>query len=365
MSHWFEIKNTDSVLSPALLFFPERINGNIQKMIQIAGSALRLRPHVKTYKCREIVALQMQAGISKFKCATLTEAEMLAEMGVKDILVAYPLVRPNAEVFLGLIKKYPATYFSTLVDDINQLEQWQNRDSSGINLYIDLNVGMNRTGISPSDAFAVYQAIANSPFNFMGLHVYDGHIRDIAISEREKSVDKAFKRVNPLMQKIRETNRNLNIELVCGGSISFPIHANYPDRQLSPGTTLLWDYGYGSQFSDLPFENAAVVMTRIISKPGDNLLCLDLGHKAIASEMSQPPVYFPQIPDAVIKTLSEEHMVIETSKASDWSIGDALYGFPWHICPTVALHEQAVIIKQNQAVDYWKIEARKRKYKFE
>lgn len=365
MQHWFEIKNTDSILSPALLFFPERIKGNIQKMIHIAGSTDRLRPHVKTYKCREVVALQMQAGISKFKCATLTEAEMLAEMGVKDILVAYPLVGPNPSVFFGLIKKYPATCFSTLVDDPEQLEHWKSQCPPAFNLYIDLNVGMNRTGVSTADAFSLYQAIVNSPFNFMGLHAYDGHIRDIAVNERRKSVDKVFESIRFLMQKIKETSKTSSVELICGGSISFPVHASHSERQLSPGTTLLWDYGYGSQFPDLAFENAAVVMTRIISKPGENVLCVDLGHKAVASEMAQPPVYFPQIPDAVIKTLSEEHMVIETPAAPGWSIGDVLYGYPWHICPTVALHEQVAVIEQNRKIDYWKIEARKRKHKFE
>lgn len=365
MSHWFEVENADSILSPALLFYPERIEGNIQKMIQIAGSADRLRPHVKTYKCREVVALQMKAGISKFKCATLTEAEMLAKMGVKDILVAYPLVGPNPSVFLGLAKKYPATRFSTLVDGHGQLEQWKNQHAPAVNLYIDLNVGMNRTGISTAGAFSLYQAIADSSFNFMGLHAYDGHIRDIAISDRKKSVDAAFESVNFLMQKIKETNGSSSMELICGGSISFPVHATHPDRQLSPGTTLLWDYGYGSRFADLPFENAAVVIARIISKPGENILCLDLGHKAIASEMTQPSVYFPQIPDAVIKTLSEEHMAIEAASASDWPVGDVLYGYPWHICPTVALHEQTAVIEKNRLTGYWKIEARKRKYKFE
>ncbi|MDH5610252.1 MAG: D-TA family PLP-dependent enzyme, partial [Cyclobacteriaceae bacterium] len=148
----------------------------------------------------------------------------------------------------------------------------------------------------------------------------------------------------------------------CGGSISFPIHANHPERTLSPGTTLLWDKGYGTHFPDLGFDIAAVMLTRVISKPGANKLCLDLGYKAIASEMQQPRVVFPQLGEVKIAGQSEEHLVIETPEAEQWNIGDVLYGLPWHICPTVALHERATLIENKNVVGYWEISARKRQY---
>ena len=134
----------------------------------------------------------------------------------------------------------------------------------------------------------------------------------------------------------------------------------YPDRVLSPGTYALWDYGYGSAFPDLPFSHAAWLLTRVVSKPGKNRLCLDLGHKALASEMSQRRVQFVEIDDYALFCHSEEHLVIETELADRFQVGDVLNGVPRHICPTVALHDQFHVIENNQVAARWPITARNR-----
>jgi D-serine deaminase-like pyridoxal phosphate-dependent protein len=359
MKDWFEIANPNQILSPALLFYPDRVQGNIEEMIRIAGTANRLRPHVKTYKCQEIVKMQLNAGIAKFKCATLAEAEMLVSAGAKDILLAYPLMGPMQRKFCELTTEYPQVKFSTLIDHEDQILSWEGVTQSRINAFIDLNVGMNRTGISPQKADALFQRVNQSNFSFKGWHVYDGHIPNKDLTEREDKTEQAFVEVKELMSRIGHTDP---IEIVCGGSITFPIHAQHPDRQLSPGTTLLWDQGYSSHFPDLKFKIAATLLTRVVSKPQNNMLCLDLGHKAVGSEMNDQPVYFPQIPDAKLTGHSEEHLVIETYESDNWNIGDVVYGLPQHICPTVALHEQVAIIRNNKVEEFWNIEARKRNY---
>jgi len=93
---WYEVKNAEAIDSPALLIFPERIQYNIQTMIRtVNGHADRLMPHVKTHKMKEVVQLQLNAGIHRFKCATIAELEMCLEAGAKFILIAYPLVGPK------------------------------------------------------------------------------------------------------------------------------------------------------------------------------------------------------------------------------------------------------------------------------
>src|SRR5664280_129640 len=87
-SSWYLINNIGEVSSPALLVYPDRIETNIKKMIEIAGDVDRLRPHVKTHKMSEIIKLQMKYGIYKFKCATISETEMVARCGASDILLA-------------------------------------------------------------------------------------------------------------------------------------------------------------------------------------------------------------------------------------------------------------------------------------
>lgn len=360
MEHWFQIHDTDQLLTPALLFYPDRIERNIDQMIRIAGSAGRLRPHVKTYKCREIVNLQMARGITKFKCATLAEAVMLAQSGAKDILVAYPLIGPACRQFIKLIENYPGSKFSALVEHDAQLKTW-NSSHHPINLFIDLDVGMHRTGISMEKAEGLLQELKQGPHRFSGWHLYDGHIHHTDLQERTEATEIAYKDLKKLIERTGTSQQ----EIICGSSVTFAIHAKHAERQLSPGTTLLWDQGYSTNFPDLKFNIAASIMTRIISKPNEGLLCLDLGYKALASEMSGSPVYFPQIPDAEIVVHSEEHLVIESGKSQRWKIGDVVYGFPWHICPTVALHAQAGIIKNHNLTGLWNIDARNRIYTYE
>jgi len=358
MNDWFEIDNEDQILSPALLFYPERIRNNIQKMIRIAGSLDRLRPHIKTYKCREIVEMQMEAGISRFKCATLAEAYMLAVCGAPDVLLAYPLVGPNQRMFARLASQYPETSFSTLVDHLDQLRQWRQHLEEPVNLYVDLDVGMHRTGVSVAGLRELLNALEAEKFNLLGFHAYDGHIRDKNPEDRKEHVNQSFREAEKFLEAFDGPKT-----FITGGSITFPIHAEKPSRTLSPGTTLLWDQGYDESFPDIDFDIAATLLGRVVSKPGRDLLCLDLGHKAVASEMKEHlPVYFPQIPDCELFKLSEEHFVIETKDAGNWKTGDTVYGFPWHICPTVALHSKAGVVNDRRVQNFWEITSRNRMY---
>jgi D-serine deaminase-like pyridoxal phosphate-dependent protein len=130
--------------------------------------------------------------------------------------------------------------------------------------------------------------------------------------------------------------------------------------ECSPGTVLLWDYGYGSSLPDMEFLHAAVLMTRIVSKPADGLICLDLGHKSVASEMPHPRIIFFGFGDYTVLNHSEEHLVINTPEANKMKTGDILYGIPWHICPTVDRHDSVSVIENNHATGIWNVEARKR-----
>ena len=97
--------------------YPERVDTNLQRMIARVGDAARLRPHIKTHKLPQIVARQVELGITKCKAATIAEAEMAANAGVSDVLLAAQLVGPNVTRFLALMRAFPIVAFSTLVDD--------------------------------------------------------------------------------------------------------------------------------------------------------------------------------------------------------------------------------------------------------
>src|ERR1044071_5472522 len=112
MNPAYPLADVATVFSPSLVLYPDLIRQNIARVVEMAGGPGRLRPHVKTHKTREIARMLLDAGVTKHKCATVAEAEMLASAGAPDVLIAYPLVGPNLGRLAALIRKYPGTSFS-------------------------------------------------------------------------------------------------------------------------------------------------------------------------------------------------------------------------------------------------------------
>lgn len=359
---WYPLDNPQDISTPALLVYPERIASNIDLMIEIAGDVSKLRPHIKTHKTAEIIQLQLKKGITKFKCATIAEAELLAINDAKDVLLAMQCVGPNIDRYLQLIKTYPNTNFSTLVDNeesVKKIALKAQQKELIVSLFLDLNTGMNRTGIKP-DALAinVFKSIEeNSSLKAAGLHSYDGHLRNPVFNERKRDCDAAFQEVLNLKSGIEKEGYQVK-KLVLGGSPSFPIHAKRKGVEVSPGTTLLWDEGYGKLFEELPFKHAAVLATRVISKPNKDTICLDLGHKSVAPEMSLPRIKIFGLETSEQIGQSEEHLVLHYTNSDLVNIGDIFYGIPVHICPTVAKYPKLLAVKDGKVDEIWQVAAR-------
>lgn len=360
---WYEVHNSEQVLSPSLLVYKERIAFNIKLMIEIAGSADRLIPHVKTHKMVEVVQMQLAAGITKFKCATIAEAEMLAEAGATWALIAYQLVGPNIDRLFTLQQKYPDVHFASLVDSLDQAQLLNTRceGRSGY-IFIDVNNGMDRSGFpSQQNLLGLYKEISQlKNLKLEGLHVYDGHIREADFAERKAHSDADFVPVQKLRDELIQAGYP-NPMIVAGGSPTFTVHTLRADVYCSPGTCLLWDWGYGDLFLDQPFQHAAVLATRVISKPAEHLITVDLGHKAVAAENPIGRRFrFLNLEGYEILSQSEEHGVIRADEWDSIQLGDLLYALPYHICPTVALHDYATVIENRTLLDKWAILARRR-----
>lgn len=364
-NNWFEIQNAQAIATPALLVYPDRITHNIKRMIEIAGDLNRLRPHIKTYKNTEIVMMQRAYGIEKFKCATIAEAELLAQSKVEDVLIAMQLVGQNVQRYLELVNTYKETKFSMLVDDLEhakRLSDIARYNNIKIALWMDLNLGMNRTGIIPDKrAKELYEYLSQNQFlKAMGFHVYDGHLRDPDFETRKIKCDQAFESVVALKEELN--NEAITVpNIIAGGSPSFPIHAKRPEVELSPGTVLLWDAGYGSLFPEIGMLPAAVLLSRIISKPADGVITSDLGHKSLASEMNFPRVQLLNVKDLQQISQSEEHFVFNTNHWDAHNIGDLIYSIPMHICPTVAKYQYLQVVESAKVVGRWKVGARGQK----
>lgn len=362
---WYTIQNVDEIDSPALVIYPDRIQKNIDRMIDISGDVNRLRPHIKTHKMAEVVRLLMQNGIQKFKCATIAEAEMLGNVGAKDVLMAYQPVGPKAYRFASLVEHFPNTKYACLVDNEASAEYLSDiflKKNIRNEVWLDLDVGQHRTGIfadqRASDLFVFCKKLKG--IEPVGFHVYDGHIRDSDYSIRKKRSDECFQLVEKLIAAIEW----LGIEkprVVAGGSPSFTVHALRQNVDCSAGTCVLWDYGYHHLLPEQQFNYAALVISRVISKPSNNFLCVDLGHKSVAAEKPFPRVHFLNLPDAKQVSQSEEHLILEVGDNSTYKVGQVFYGVPIHICPTVALYEKAFIVEEGRVEKEWRVVARDRR----
>ena len=360
------IQGINKVDSPALIVFPEIVERNIAEMVRMVGDVNRLRPHIKTHKTSEGINMMQAAGINKFKCATIAEAELLGMNNAADVILAHQLVVPKIERLYQLTQRYPNTKFSTITDNINAskaIGKIFHQHGSQIAVYIDINVGMNRTGIAPGEnAIELYESILKTEgLKFEGLHVYDGQHRQADPSEKEAACNIAFEPVLGLIENL-EALGYPKPSIVAGGSPSFSIHASKKDRDCSPGTNIFWDHGYKTICPEQAFEPALYILTRVISLPSHNKICVDLGHKAVAAENDiSKRIVFPGYPHLKAVSQSEEHLVLEIGEDDQFEVGDLLTGIPYHVCPTVALHEFLTEVKNNEVTGEWQVLARRRK----
>jgi D-serine deaminase-like pyridoxal phosphate-dependent protein len=368
MNPHYAIRDTSSIFSPALVFYKDLIRKNIAYAVDTVGDPKRLRPHVKTHKTLELVGLERDAGIVKHKCATLAEAEMLADAGATDVFIAYNMVGPNCRRLARLIRTYPQCRFSVTGDHpaaLDTLSHVMAEERQTVDVLLDLDVGQHRTGIAPGpDAAALYEKIARLPgLRPGGLHVYDGHNHQESLAERKQAVMNLLEPVLSLRAALEKKGLPVP-RVVGGGTPTFPVYAklDLPGLECSPGTCFLHDQGYGSRYTDMSgFTPAALLLTRVISKPLPTRLTLDLGYKAVASD---PPagkrLTLLDVSQYEAVLQNEEHLVIDTPAAAKYQPGDELFAVPTHICPTCAMHQRAYVVEGGDVVGTWDIVARDR-----
>ena len=144
-SDQYRISDSENVLTPALVVYPEIVASNIACTLSLlAGDASRWRAHVKTAKLGFSMRMLVESGVRNFKCATTLELLVACENGATDVLLAYPVVGANARRARAIASQFPGVRVSVLAESEEQVRQWR---GSAVSIFIDINPGMNRTGI--------------------------------------------------------------------------------------------------------------------------------------------------------------------------------------------------------------------------
>lgn len=363
----FKLQDASAIISPALIYYKDTIVRNTQLAITIAGGAQRLWPHVKSHKMQKMVELQLALGICRFKCATIAEAEMTAVAGADHVLLAYPLIGPNIERYLQLVAAFPKTQFWAIGDDMGPLSLLSDaavQKNRRLHTLLDVNMGMNRTGIPVQQVEALYEKAAQLPgLHLQGLHCYDGNHNNSDVEIRLQQVRDVDSQIKEIQNRLQAKQMECTT-LIMGGTPSFPCHAALTDWFLSPGTAFLNDAGYHENLPDLSFEPAAAILTRVISHPAPGIFTLDLGHKGIAADPVGVRGVIAGFDKAHTLFQSEEHWVFEMNTGCEEArppIGTVFYVIPTHICPTSALYPSVLVAQNGKVIEEWEVTARNRK----
>lgn len=358
----YPVADATTIPSPTLLFFRSHIERNIAEMLAIAGRPDRLRPHIKTFKTMGVVDLIRRHGVERFKCATVAEAEMLADGGVRDILLAYQPVGPDVGRIVELLGRYPDVAFTVLADCLEAIVALDGAVVPGrtLGVAIDLETGLHRTGAPVEAAATLYRAVADHDGLVPGgLHYYDGENHQSDLADRTAAADEAYGRVARLARSLREAGLDVP-RVVMGGTPTFPCYARHEDVELSPGTCVIHDWGYASRLPDLPFTPAGLVLGRVVSTPGEDRFTIDVGSKSIAADPPGQRGLIVGHEEATSVLQNEEHWTWTTSDARP-GLGEEVLVVPTHICPTTALYDEVAVIEADGGVrERWPITARRR-----
>lgn len=365
----FCVAESAHVLTPALVIDRDRVQHNISATLRLlGGDRNRWRPHVKTAKLGYVMRMLVVAGVPQFKCATSLELSIACEAGAQDVLVAYPLIGANAARVRQIAEEHRNVAVSVLVENESQIAQWR---GSAASLFVDVNPGMNRTGVPEDDTGAILrlcQSIAASGLQFRGLHYYDGQLSKYGMAERRPQAHLGYERLMHIVETLATHGIQVP-EVITAGTPAFPCSLSFPRfsnppflHRVSPGTVVYCDT---TSLTQLPPEYgylpAVAVMTRVVSHPGPGMITCDAGHKTVSADAGVPTCVVLGHPELEPLVPSEEHLPMRVAdSAAVPAIGELLYLVPRHVCTTVNNFDHALIVSGGNLIAVEPVSARGR-----
>ena len=349
-----------AVDTPSLLLDAGALKANLERMAAFfAHRPCKLRPHFKSHKCTTIAKLQMQAGAVGITCAKLGEAEVLAEAGIRNILIANQIVGPiKIRRLIELCGRADPMVAVDSADNVGMLSEHALAAGVRIGVLVEVDVGMGRCGVAPGQpALDLARLVASSAgLRFEGLQGYEGHCVDLR-DEAERA-DKARESMTALVETRRLIERSrLGIKLVSGGGPgTYDITGDLEGiDEVQAGSYAAMDWWYEDIRPE--FKQAMSILTTVISRPRPDLLIIDVGRKGVGAEWGAPRV--KNLPGSEVTGFgSEEHMKIAVPRDSAITIGDRLEIVPSHGCTTSNLYSEFIVHENGLVIDRWPIEGR-------
>ena len=365
----YRISDIEDVLTPALVVYPDVISSNIQQTLRLLdGDTNRWRVHIKTAKLEYTLRMMVERGVRNFKCATTLELLVAFRSGARDVLVAYPMMGANARRVREIAEAFPQVRTSVLAENEEQVRQWL---GTRVGVFLDINPGMNRTGIEQShreEVVRLVRAVRDAGLEFRGLHYYDGQYGGLEERERSAAAHAGYDSLLKLVGEVESSGVNVP-EVITAGTPTLPCSLAYDGfrgqkfvHRVSPGTVT---YNDATSLAQLPAEYklrpAVLVLARVVSRPRTGVVTCDAGHKAVSADAGVPTCVVVGHPELTPLSPSEEHLPMAVAgDAAGPEVGEALYLLPRHVCPTVNNFDYALLVRNGQIETVEKVTARGR-----
>jgi D-serine deaminase-like pyridoxal phosphate-dependent protein len=355
------LKITD-IETPALIIDLDLMEKNLTVMKEwLSGKKTKLRSHFKTPKSTAVAWRELQYGASGVCCQTLSEAEVLVNAGVHEILLTNQIVQESK--IQKMINLMNFSEITCLVDDIENtglISLSAERKNKQMGVLIEVNVGMNRCGVEPSEALNLAKVISSlKGVKLKGIQAYDGHLQ---MAEFTIGKDKKMEEVKKVIEQIKILREDfehagIDLEVVSGaGTGTYKYEFNVLD-EVQAGSYALMDWRY--KVAAPEFDIAVTVLSRVISISSTGRVVVDCGTKACSTDSGMPQVKGSE--DVECRISSDEHGVLNPGATKNkFRIGDMVELYPSHICTTVNLHDKFYVIRNGEIEAIWLINARSR-----
>ena len=362
----YRIAEDRSLLTPALVIYADFLRHNIARMMDIVGGADRWRPHIKTAKLAYTIRELVKSGVTKVKCATTLELLAACEAGAQDVLVAFPVLGPNAARVAAIANCFPQVAVSALIEHEEHLVAWR---GSRVSVFLDLNPGMDRTGAELRDGKSLIElarSASRQGVRFRGLHYYDGHLSQPDLRERTEVAHGGYEQLMALVADFEAAGLVVE-EVITSGTPALPCALAYePFRgasfrhTVSPGTVV---YNDATSLAQLPEEYglklAALLIATVVSHPRDGIVTCDAGHKSMPVDCGVPNCVVLDNQGIAPLKPSEEHLPLRVPAGAQLpEIGARLYLVPRHVCPMINNFDDAVIVRAGKVVGSERVTAR-------
>jgi D-serine deaminase-like pyridoxal phosphate-dependent protein len=353
--------------TPCLLLEADAFEHNLAAMMELVrGHGRQLRPHVKAHKCTAIGRRQLEAGAVGLCCATVREAEVMAEAGLGGLLVTSPVVAPV------MIERLARAHdrlgdLAVVVDSaagVDALAAAFGADRP-LGVLVEIDVGQGRTGVTaPEDAVRLARRIEQLPqLRYRGVQAYYGHLQHVpAYADRKAKAAEQWARLRPFLDALGAAG--LRPEIVTGGGTGTHLLdlEQGPFSEVQPGSYLFMDKQYGA-IELAPgakrFRTSLTVAARVISANQPDLVVLDAGFKAMATDAGPALVAGGADADATYQFMGDEHGGLRFGAgAARPAVGALVRLVAPHCDPTVNLHDWFHVMQDGRLVDIWPIDAR-------